>query len=491
MYQKARSWKTAFISLIAVSMLAACSGNNNSPAASTNSESSPAATTESSTSPTASESNVYPENGLPKDEKVTLKFAFWENGNGREWIDYAMETFKKKFPNVDFDTTYSPTIETIIGTKISAGNDEDMFDIFSFNVAGGAAPLAEAGKLEPQDDLWDHKAYDNPDKTLKDLQSGLYEGTARMGGKMYALPYNQSLTGLFYNKKLFEEQGWNQNPKTWQEFVALTDEIKAKGIIPITYPGKYPGYLNFGFGVAQQFEVAAYSGDVEKFEDTYRKYLTPFYTTNESKTVYGHIYELGKKKAFPEGVAALSHTQSQMQLLQGQAAMALTGEWVQNEMKDSIPDGFQWGFMLAPMGDNPEYTKYYQIYPSGGHFIWAAKPELNKQWAKEFIVWMWNLDVQQQLAEKAGSLPVRVDYMNDQVLVDKLLDAPKAVLTYLKNNPTKGTSEARHVSRTGQYIDKLTFVGESLNDIALGKKDPLPILEEAEQILNKAIAEQK
>lgn len=495
MYGRASMWKLAIVCAVIVSMLAACAGNKNSNGGASGSpeSSSPAASTTpgATASGEASESDVYPENGLPKNEKVTLKFAFFESGGGREWIDYAMDTFKKKFPNVDFDTTYSPSIDTIIGTKISAGNDEDMFDIFSYNVPGGGAPLVEAGKLEPQDDLWDRKAYDNPEKTLKELQSGVYEGTARIAEKVYALPYNISVTGLFYNKKLFEEHGWNQNPKTWQEFSALVDEIKGKGLIPITYPGKYPGYLNFSFGVAQQFEVAEYSGNLEKYEDNYRKYLTPFYASNESKTVYGRIYELGKKKAFPEGVAALSHTQSQMQLLQGQAAMASTGEWVQNEMKDSVPDGFQWGFMLAPMGDNPEYTKYYQIYPSGGHYIWAAKPELNKKWAKEFILWLWNLDVQQALAEKAGSLPVRVDFMNDQVLVDKLQDAPKAVLAYLKNNPTKGNSESRYVARTGPNIDKLNIMGESLNDFALGKKDPLPVLEAAEQFLNQAIAEEK
>lgn len=487
--KKARIWGIAVICLMIVSMLASCAGSNSNSEGSTNTESSPVVSTEPSA--TAQESNVYPENGLPKDEKVKLKFAYWENGSGREWIDYAMDTFKKKFPNVEFDTTYSPGIDTIIGTKISAGNDEDMFDIFSFNVPGGGAPLVEAGKIEPQDDLWDRKAYDNPEKTLRELQSGVYEGTARTEGEVYALPYNQSVTGLFYNKKLFEEHGWNQNPKTWGEFLSLIDDIKAKNIIPITYPGKYPGYLSFGFGVAQQFEVADYTGNLAKYEDDYRNYRTPFYTSNESKTVYGHIYELGQKKAFPKGVAALSHTQSQMQMLQGQAAMALTGEWVQNEMKDSIPDGFEWGFMLAPMGDSPDSTKYYQIYPSGGHYIWAAKPELNKQWAKEFIVWMWNLDVQQILAEKAGSLTVRVDYMNDQARVEKLLDAPRAVMSYQQNNPTKGQSESRYVSRIGPNIDKLNIMGESLNDFAEGAKDPLPVLEAAEEFLNAAIAENK
>jgi len=497
MKKKAKMWGLAVICLLLSVMTAACSsGNNNSNSQASGPSSSAPASSAASPEESAGESNVYPENGLPKDEKVTLKFGYWENGSGREWIDYAIETFTKKFPNVSFDTTYSPKIDTISGTKIAAKNDEDMFDIFSIFLPGGgnamATSLVEEGKLEPQDDLWDHKAFDNEGKTLRELQSGIYEGRTVLLDKMYALPYGQSVTGLFYNKALFEQNGWNQNPKSWSEFTALTDTIKQAGLIPITYPGKFPVYLTFSFGVAQMFEVAESSGNLDKFNDDYRNYKAPFYAAPESLSVFNRISELAKKKAFPDGVAALNHTQSQMQLLQGQAALASTGEWVQNEMKDSIPDGFKWGFMLAPMNDNPDSTKYYQIYAGGGHYIWAAKPELNKKWAKEFIAWLWNLDVQQRYAEKAGGLPVRTDFMNDAALVDKLQDAPKAVLEYMKLNPVKGTSEARSVSLTDPNAEKARkLVEESMNDIASGKQEPQPKLQEAEDLLAKAIAAQK
>lgn len=494
MKSKVKVWGLPVLCLMLVIALAGCASKEKettqvSPSASTATE-----TTGTAATPAANE-EVYPENGLSKDQKVTLKFAYWENGSGREWFDYALETFKKKFPNVTIDTTYSPKIDTIIGTKIAANNDDDMFDIFSNNIPGqtaAATSLVEAGKLESQDDIWEHKAFDNEAKTLKEVQSGVFEGAPRISGKMYALPYGISVTGLYYNKALFEKKGWNQNPKTWQEFVTLTDTIKADGLIPITYPGKYPGYMLFTFGVAQQYELAQIAKNTDKFTDDYLNYKAPFYTTPESLGLYNKIYELGKKKAFPNGVAALTHTQSQMQLLQGQAALASTGEWVQNEMKDSIPDGFTWGFMLAPMGDDANAVKHYQIYAGGGNYIWAAKPELNKKWAKEFIAWMWNLDVQQKFAEKAGGLPVRTDFMDDAALVDKLQDAPKAVLNYLKNNATKGESEARNVTLTDPNAEKARkLMEESMNEIASGKLDPQPKLQEADELLKKAIAAQK
>ncbi|GBG05890.1 ABC transporter substrate-binding protein [Paenibacillus agaridevorans] len=494
MKRKHKSWKLALISILSIAMLAACSGKGATPG---NGSTPSSSTPDTTAAPGNSEPAVYEENGLPKDEKVTLKFAYWESGTGREWIDYAISTFEEKFPNVKIDTTYSPKIDTIISTKISANNDDDMFDIFSAflgeNSAAVAAALAKEGKIVPQEDLWERKLYDGDGKTLGELTNALNKSTPTLHGTQYALPYSQNVTGLFYNKLLFEEKGWNQSPQTWAEFTELVDTIRADNIIPITYPGKYPGYLEFSLGVNQMYATADINGNLDSFNKNYKNYQTPFYMSEESVNVHNKIYELGKKKAFPDGVAALSHTQSQMQLLQGQAATASTGEWVQNEMKDSIPEGFQWGFMLIPMGEKAEDVKYYSSHPGGGHYIWSAKPELNKKWAKEFILWLYNLDVQLQIAEKAGTLPVRADFLNDESKADKLQDAPKAVLEYLKNNNVKGASpDLRDVSLTHQNADRaMKLVRESLNDIASGKQDPLPKLEEAEKLLQVAVDAQQ
>ena len=56
------------------------------------------------------------------------------------------------------------------------------------------------------------------------------------------------------------------------------------------------------------------------------------------------------------------------------------------------------------MGDNPDSTKWVRFSSGYGFKIWAAKPELNKKWAKEFNVWLWNMDNQSSIAEKGGML---------------------------------------------------------------------------------------
>ncbi|WP_378163328.1 ABC transporter substrate-binding protein [Cohnella sp. GCM10020058] len=467
----------------------ACSGGGNS---AEQSSQAPA----SSSAAASSASDTYPENGLPKNEKVVLKYGFFEGGLGREYIDLAMDSFKKKYPNVSFEVMYSPKINTIIQTKIAANDDENMFDLFNTTLPGGRnamIPLVQAGKLEPQDDLWDRVVADGNGKTVKELAiPGIYEGALRYFNKSYNLPNVVSNGGLFFNKKLFEKYGWNQNPKTWDEFVQLLADIKAKGIIPMTYPGQYPGYLDNGFGFAKMFELAEQNGTLDTFKKNYETYALPQYLAPETVEVWKRIYELGKKGYFPDGVAALSHTQSQMQMLQGQAAMVLTGDWVQNEMKDSVPPDLEWGYMAVPMGNDPDSTKWISSSTSNGNYIWAAKPELNKKWAKEFSLWLWTLDVQKALAEKGGATPVRQEFVADKTLMESLQSAPKAVLQYMSANKTVVTSQIRTVTLSdpaaAQAEKTLT---EAITEITSGKKDPVPVLEQAEKLHTQALEAQK
>ena len=51
---------------------------------------------------------------------------------------------------------------------------------------------------------------------------------------IYALPYAANAAGILYNKDMFEEHGW-EIPETWDEFLALCEQIEASGIWPLYF----------------------------------------------------------------------------------------------------------------------------------------------------------------------------------------------------------------------------------------------------------------
>ncbi len=64
-----------------------------------------------------------------------------------------------------------------------------------------------------------------------------------------------------------------------------------------------------------------------------------------TQPVVAQVLELFKKLYddgfIMDGTEALSHTESQAAWLQGDAAFIPCGTWLENEMKDVIPEGFQ------------------------------------------------------------------------------------------------------------------------------------------------------
>jgi len=478
------------VTLMLLTTVLGCSGKSNPEASESMKSGTPSASDKAASTPSAAD-NVYPENGLPKDQKVTLKFGVWEAGGGREGISYAMKTFTEKFPNVTFDPTFSPDIFKIVSTKIGAGDDKDMFDIFTAsNSLADLNALIDEGKLVPQEDLWDRDVYDAPNKKLKDVTlDGLYDGTQRFNKLSYSISVTGWSGGLFYDKAFFEKNGWNQDPKTWDEFTALLDQIKSAGVIPITYPGVYPGYLDFGFG-GKDFEIAEENGNLDAFYKNYKSFGVPWYTAPETKEKWNRIYELGKKGYFPAGVAAINHLQSQMQVMQHKAAMVVTGSWVQNEMKDSTPEGFVWGFMGVPPKKEGG-TMWLRNGVQGGIFIWAAKPDLTKKWAKEFALWLMNLDIQTKNASAGGSLPVRKDFGDDQARLDALQDAPKAVAAYTAVHQVRFENQLRDVTlKDPAFAQSDKTLQDATPGITNGKTDPGPVLEQAEKLLETAVANQ-
>lgn len=471
--------------MMALSLLAGCTDSSGGK---TESSGSPAPTNSGGTK---TEANVYPENGLPKDEKVVIKVGFWESGSGRAWMDTAVKKFTEKYPNVSFDITASPTLSTILEPKIASGDDKDMFDMFtpSFSAGEQYVRLTKAGKFEPQDDLWERDVPGEAGKKLRSVISDDAYDAALSFGYTTKVPLGGYTAGLFFDQNLFDKNGWNKSPATWDEFVALLDQIKAAGVIPITFPGVYAGYLtDYAFNMIP-FDLAKANGKFDGYIANFRDFKGPQYTTEENKEAWKRMYEFGKKGYFPEGVAALNHTQSQMQVLQRKAALVATGDWVGNEMKEHTPADFKWGYMAIPATNDANQTVFINSGVADvGFAIWKAKPDLTKKWAKEFILSLYDFSIQETLASEAGTYPGRLDYGKDAARIAKLQPVQAAVMEYTTKHNVQYVSSRRNFYPTSPEAGQAgKLVSELITAVATGKKDPVPVLKEAEKLLQKAI----
>ncbi|MFC8009036.1 ABC transporter substrate-binding protein [Streptomyces cinereoruber] len=149
---------------------------------------------------------------------------------------------------------------------------------------------------------------------------------ALYGGKLMALPYEYNIEGIFYNKKLFQENGIAV-PGTWDELLVAADKLNATGVQPFSASGAqgWPltrlisGYLYRSLG----------PGAMEQVDAGTAKLTDPQYVKAAEE-----IAALGKKGYFGKGVGSIDYDTAMNQFLTGKSGMFYMGSWALANISD-------------------------------------------------------------------------------------------------------------------------------------------------------------
>jgi N-acetylglucosamine transport system substrate-binding protein len=220
-------------------------------------------------------------------------------------------------------------------------------------------------------------------------------------GKFVEVPYTLTVFGIWYSQKLFKQKGW-QVPKTWDEFVKLCDKIKAAGMAPYTFAGKYPQYQTDPL-----ISMAVKTGgldvvkNIDNLEDGAWK-------VDAMKQSAARWQEIGRKYLL-QGTAGISHTESQTKQNNGEVAMLPCGSWLENEQKDSTPKGFDYGMFPVPSMTASDKLPQNAVraHPQGNFFV-SAKSK-NPRGGMEYLRTMLSKEGATKYTEMVSSLTVVKD----------------------------------------------------------------------------------
>lgn len=285
---------------------------------------------------------VHPiQDGAPTYKRSgKLEVRAFQGGYGVDFYEKAAKEYMASHPGVEIDLKGDPRIWEQLRPRFVAGEPPALtfpgwgMDHYSLIYENQALPLDDVLLTTPYGETtgtWRATFY--PDI----LKEGEYEG------QTYLLPFYINLNGWWYNVKLFEENGW-QPPRTWDELLTLCEKIKARGIAPLTYQGKYPAYAIQGFILPW----AISSGGIQALRDAEAlkegAWSSPAIIQAAEK-----VAQLRDAGYFQNGANGMSHTEAQMEFLQGKAAMIPCGTWLESEMKKQLPPGFRMAFFLPPV----------------------------------------------------------------------------------------------------------------------------------------------
>ena len=159
-----------------------------------------------------------------------------DNGKIRiEMIQYKQEAvgvfeeLEKKFNETHDDIELvidSPNdATTIMKTRFIR---EDYPDIIGIGGDMNYSNFLDAGLLM---DISDYEGLDSIKDVYLQMDKEL-ELVPQEG--VYAVPYAANAAGVLYNKDIFDQYGW-EIPTTWDEFIALCEDIQAEGLQPFFF----------------------------------------------------------------------------------------------------------------------------------------------------------------------------------------------------------------------------------------------------------------
>lgn len=348
-------------------------------------------------------------------EKPTgkLDVAAFQGGFGIDFYQKAAKEFDEKNPGLETTVTGGPHIWEELTPRFVQGSPPDLtlpgwkMDHWGLVEEDQILDLSEAMKTKPYEGEGEWK--DTFEPSLLKL--------GQQDGKQYVLPYYFNVMGWWYDPGVFAKNGWTP-PKTYTELLALCEKIKAKGIAPLTYQGKYPYYMLEGMFLPWAVSI----GGIEAVNAAQNlepgAWKAPCFIQSAKM-----IKELSDKGYFENGATALTHTESQMDFLQGKAAMIPCGTWLYSEMHKQMPPTAKMEFMLPPVvadgkGDPTSVITGIEpwMVPSKGH---------NPNAAIAFFKYMTSLTKAKQFVEEKGSLMAIKG--SDQVNLPEVLKTPAKV----------------------------------------------------------------
>lgn len=337
-------------------------------------------------------------NPLGVDPAAPLDVVIFKGGYGDDYAIYVKdEMYQKLYPEAEITYAGIQRLGEQLQPRFVAGEPPDIIDNSGAGNLDTTALIAE-GQLADLADLMAAPSYDTEGMTFAETLVPGTQTTGVFDGVQYYLNLALSAYGLWYSSTWMDEQGYTY-PTTWSEFMALCEEIKGTGVAPFMTTGVHPQYIR-GF----VFDQMLWKHDpqamvaIDNLEPDAWK--APAVTE-----VLEALLQLSEGGYFGEGWEGLDHTQSQTEWLQGKAVFLPCGTWLENEMKDLIPEGFNMVIAPTPSLEGDQIPFEGILAGAGEPFIVPSQAK-NVQGGKEYLRLLFSQEGGRVFSEATKSLTV-------------------------------------------------------------------------------------
>ena len=325
----------------------------------------------------------------PKAEVMTS----WTSGGEAAALNIIRTEFEKRGGDwKDSSIAGFGAADAAFQNRVVAGDPPTVKQVV---IGHDPAEFIKQGLMNPIDDVAAAgKWADVLPKTIFDFIS--YDG------KVYLSPTGaHGESWMFYSKEAFAKAGIADEPKSWDEFFADMDKLKAAGILPIAWGGQ-------SWQEAKVFNMVLLSQvGIDGFLKIYvDKDGSPASVDGIKKT----LTILGKMRAYvDEGAPGRNWNDATAMVITGKAGVQFMGDWAKGEftVAGKAP-GKDYGCMIVPESAGMVYVADSFDYPKTGD----ANQDKAQKLLAEVVM---DPKVQVEFSIKKGSIPMRTDVDKSQL----------------------------------------------------------------------------
>jgi raffinose/stachyose/melibiose transport system substrate-binding protein len=243
-------------------------------------------------------------------KEVTIRFFHkWPEPEQLDYYNFVISEFNKTHPNikVEMEAASDEAYKDKIRVLMASGEVPDIY----FSWAGEFSwKFARAGQaLDITDALMNS---DWKDKVVLAAVEPY-----KVDGKVYGIPMRINAKFMVYNKDIFSQQGLNV-PTTWDEFLAVSESLKAAGITPISFGNEFPWASAHYVG---DLNAKLVNGDVLKADYLLTAEPDALFTDPGYVEALKRFKQLGDMGYFNDGANGISHSNARSAFIAGNAAM--------------------------------------------------------------------------------------------------------------------------------------------------------------------------
>lgn len=333
----------------------------------------------------------------------------WET-NGK-WDEYIAK-FNEKYPDIKVEVQ---TITDYAGQMKTRMNSKEYGDVLM--IPGDISPKDYENFFEPLGDT----------EELSEKYLGLNDRSYE--GVQYGIPSQMNATGLVVNKKVFEDAGITEFPKTTEDFIAALKKIKENdsSIVPL--------YTNYAAGWTLSnwdFTRPGVSGDPD-FTNEMTSDTSPFDEGDTMYTIYNTLYTVAKEGVIESDPTTSDWEQSKVDLANGKVAVMVLGSWAVPQIQkinEDNADNIMFEAFPVTASDGKQYM------PIGGDYNYGINVNSkHKKAARKFIDWMVN---ESDYAVDNGGIPT----VKGAEYPKALQDSQDAGVELIEENPAPEGKES-------------------------------------------------